>query len=467
MWLWNRAEAQRIDRRTLDSGVPEIELMERAGQRSAKKILSLFPKIRSVIVLCGPGHNGEDGLIASRVLQAELKQRHSLKASVTVFRFPQDADRFLQQNLHADLWIDAIFGIGLNRKIEKPYSDIIQKLNRHSGSKISFDTPSGLDVETGKPLGVAVHANSTLTIGHPKPGFYLNQGPRLAGAIHCIDIDFPKDIVRHEARSTYLLSRRLVQRWLPTRQPTDHKSHGGSSLIWAGSSSMPGAATLAARAASRMGSGYVYVTCAAALQFHPEAILWKKQDFSHLRAALIGPGLGLDKKIKHYLHQLHDAQIPVVIDADALTMAARFQMKPFAENWVATPHAGELARLLGCTAADIESDRLKYARLAQAQWGGTFVLKGYHTVVATAEVLVVIPTGNVALAKGGSGDVLGGMIASLMAQGLSPDRAALTACYLHGWIADQWLRDQKDHLSLTPSDLIEAIPHALYRFRNI
>jgi NAD(P)H-hydrate epimerase len=462
MWLWTREEARRIDRRTLDSGVPETELMKRAGRKSAERILTLFPKIQSVVVLCGPGHNGEDGQIAARVLKAGL----SPSASVTVFRFPEDAERFLQQDLRADLWIDALFGIGLNRRIENPYFKIIQKLNQCSGLKVAFDTPSGLDIDTGNPLGIAVQADVTLTIGHPKPGFYLNQGPRFAGVIHAIDLEFPKSIVTSEAHSTFLLSRRLVQRWLPIRQPTDHKSRGGSSLIWAGSRLMPGAATLAARAASRLGSGYVYVTCAQALQFHPEAILWKRSDYSRIRAALLGPGLGHDVKIKSYFQELRQTQIPVVIDADALTMAARLQLKPLPNHWVATPHAGELARLLDCSAEDIESDRLKYARLAQRQWGGVFVLKGYHTVVATSEVSVIIPTGNVALAKGGSGDVLGGMITSLMAQGLSPDRAALCACYVHGWIADQWLRDQKDHLSLTPSDLIEAIPRALYRIRR-
>ncbi|MGZ5280289.1 MAG: NAD(P)H-hydrate dehydratase, partial [Pseudobdellovibrionaceae bacterium] len=368
------------------------------------------------------------------------------------------------KKLKADLWIDAVFGMGLNRSIQEPLQSVIRKFNESPGIKVSLDTPSGLDVNTGEIWGCAVRADSTLTVGQPKPGFFLNHGPNHTGSIYRINIDFPRSLVLKEARSVFLLAHPLVQRWLPVRTSTAHKGEGGATLIWAGSSSMPGAAVLAARAASRIGSGNVYVTQSEVLKNHPEAILWKNQDFKKIRAALLGPGFGLDPKMKSYFQVLRQVGLPSVIDADALTIAAKFKLGPFPENWVATPHAAELGRLLGCKASEVQSDRLKFARLAQQHWGGTIVLKGFHTVIATAQVSIIIPTGNVALAKGGSGDVLSGMIAGLMAQGVSSERAAMVGCYVHGWMADQWVRD-KDYLSLTPSDLIAAIPQALFQLR--
>jgi len=459
MWLWTQKEAKRIDEKTVQSGIASAsELMEKAGRRSAQMILCLYPKARSIFVFCGPGHNGDDGRIVARELQKQNRQ-------VQVFNLPTQAADFLQKKRQADLWVDAIFGMGLNRGIREPLQTVIQKINESVGIKVSLDTPSGLDVDTGEILGCAIRADATLTVGQPKPGFFLNQGPAHTGSVYPIDIDFPRSIVFEEARSVFLLQRPLVQKWLPVRTSTDHKGQGGATLVWAGSSSMPGAAVLAARAASRIGSGNVYVTQNQVLKHHPESILWKNQDFKKIRAALLGPGLGLDPKIKSHFQTLRNAGIPAVIDADALTMAAELNLGPFHHSWVATPHAGELARLLDCKAIDVESDRLKFARLAQQRWGGTILLKGYHTVITTAQVSIIVPTGNVSLAKGGSGDVLSGMIAGLMAQGLSSERAAMVGCYIHGWVADQWVRE-KDYLSLTPSDLIAAIPQALFQLRS-
>lgn len=465
MWLWTRQEAQSIDQKTIQSGISATVLMEKAGQRSAQKILQLYPHIRSAVVLCGPGHNGKDGQIVARELKKHFQLMKESTATVQVFNFPQDSDLFLTSHHQPDLWVDAIFGLGLNRNIEEPYLKVLQKLIQQPGLKVSLDLPSGLDANTGLPLPVSVKADCTLTVGHAKPGFYLNQGPEHVGKIHCIDIDFPKDISLSEARSTYLLSRKLMQRWLPTRLATDHKAKAGSCLIWAGSEFMPGAAILAARAASRMGAGYVFVTRPEVLNTHPEAILWNQSGFEKIRAVLLGPGLGLQADVPSYLQTLRQTNLPAVIDADAITLAAKMNLKPFKSNWIITPHAGELARLLNVNAADIEADRLKYARLAQKTWGGTIVLKGFHTVVATSEVLVIIPTGNAALAKGGSGDVLSGMMVALLGQGLTPERAAMVACYVHGWMADQWLLQKKDVISLTPSDLIEGLPKALHQIR--
>ena len=184
-----------------------------------------------------------------------------------------------------------------------------------------------------------------------------------------------------------------------------------------------------------------------------------------MSSILVGPGLGAGPKTFQWIQKLSKQPPPVVIDADALTVAAQKKFSPFPTNWIATPHAGELSRLLQITASEIEADRLSAARKAQQKWGGIFLLKGFHTVVAFPQVTVIIPFGNAALGKGGSGDVLAGMIAGFLSQGVPLQKAPLLAAALHGWMADQWLRDGKDILSLTPQDLLQMLPQTLKKWR--
>jgi len=263
-----------------------------------------------------------------------------------------------------------------------------------------------------------------------------------------------------------VLKHKQLQKWLPTRKKTDNKSQGGRVLIWAGSKTMPGAATLSAKSASRMGAGYVHVSNSKVLQFFPEAMIWDKKDLSRFSAVLIGPGMGVNQTTLKALRKLKKTSIPVVIDADALTVAARYKLFPFPSHWVATPHSGELSRFLNISADEVQKNRQYAIEIAQKKLGCAILLKGFQSLFCDGKNIDLIPTGNVALAKGGSGDVLGGMIVGLLAQGCSPREATLLAAYLHGEMADQWIKEKKDHLSLTPSDLIEKIPEALYRLRK-
>jgi hydroxyethylthiazole kinase-like uncharacterized protein yjeF len=339
------------------------------------------------------------------------------------------------------------------------------QVNSSSGMKFSLDTPSGLDVDTGNILGAGFKSHFTLTVGNPKPGFYLNHGPELCGKILRIDAGFPPEICKRIARSVFLLPRKLVSKWIPERASTDNKTRGGKTLIWAGSSEMPGAAILAAEAASRVGSGYVYTSEREVLKFRPEVIPWNGS-LEKITAVLIGPGLGTQTLSREKYQKLVASACPVVVDADALTAAANLKLVPFPSNWIATPHAGELSRFLNLSAKEIELDRLSAARLGQNLLGCAVLLKGFHTVVAFPKISVIVPTGNVALAKGGSGDVLGGMIAGFLSQGLSTGRATLLASYLHGKIADDWIREGHDILSFTPTDLLNALPKALQQLRR-
>ncbi len=266
---------------------------------------------------------------------------------------------------------------------------------------------------------------------------------------------------------TYILRSDQVKKWLPARKNTDNKSQGGRTLIWAGRKVMPGAAILASEAASRVGAGYVYVSLPQVVNSFPEVIPWADRHFEKINSVLIGPGVGVGVSIKKTIQKLKATNLPVVIDADALTVAARYNLAPFPNHWIATPHTGELSKFLKVSSVEISKNRLLAARLAQKILGCTVVLKGFRTVVAFEKISVIIPTGNVALAKGGSGDVLGGMIAGFLAQNISPEKSALIACYLHGLIADNWVKSGRDYLSLTPSDLINDIPFVLSHLRNL
>jgi NAD(P)H-hydrate epimerase len=481
MWLWSRQEAKKIDKETQAAGISAAYLMESAGQKSASQILKLQPKARSAIILAGPGHNGGDALVVARSLsQQGLKtlvieiapsqgtQQSSLRISQgQKYMGPRISPKdFLKNPREADLWIDGLFGIGLSRNLDPEVEMLISLVHAQKGARISLDTPSGLDVNTGCILGAAFHSDWTLTVGHPKPGFFLNQGPEVCGKIISIEIPFPQEICQAEGHSIYLFNRRLAQRWLPKRKATDNKSQGGRCLILAGSKKMPGAGLLACRAALRVGSGYVYTSQPEAVYSSPEILPWSSKNFSGFQSVLIGPGLAEENQIEKWLRGLRQTSIPVVIDADALTVIAKKKLFPLPEHWVATPHAGELSRLLQTPAKKIESDRLFYADQGHRLLGCNLLLKGFHSVAKTQTASFIIPTGNVALAKAGSGDVLSGMIAGLLAQGLPPEKALLLGSYLHGLMADHWIAKGQDFLSLTPTDLIENLPQALQQLRT-
>lgn len=261
---------------------------------------------------------------------------------------------------------------------------------------------------------------------------------------------------------------------LPERKKTDNKTAGGKCLIIAGSRGMFGAAVLAATAAARTGAGYV-ILMTDQKKFssvkHPDFLLvdYKKQKLADLKfnAVAIGPGLGQSAHTLKILKQLIKLNVTnVVIDADALNLCAKHQLYPLPSSWVATPHEGELSRLLKVSSSSIKKNRIQSAQKAVKKLGCTVVLKGNQTVVATTKKTFIVNSGNPALAKAGTGDVLTGIIAALLSQDLKPVDAACLGVFIHGWLADQWIKNKKDHLSLMASDLLALLPEALYQIRN-
>ena len=311
------------------------------------------------------------------------------------------------------------------------------------------------------------------------------------------------------ANTHFAVTKRWAAKLLPERAPLSNKSHYGHTLVIGGSPSMWGAGILACLSAYRVGSGYVSFTSAvdanaadanaadanaadasvtnsevtAALSAHPEILHATDCSLATLReiltasnkkpkfsAVAIGPGLGLKENqrelIKKYLMALKGTKIPVVVDADAITVLASSEMRDLPANWVLTPHAGELSRLLGVSAQSIEENRYFYAVKASQMLGCLVLLKGFHSVLADQQKVYVILSGNASLAKAGTGDTLTGMIAGLMAQNMSAKDAALLGCYLHGRLADEWVKQNNDMISLTALDLAGLMPALIKKLRE-
>lgn len=261
---------------------------------------------------------------------------------------------------------------------------------------------------------------------------------------------------------------------IPVRKETANKTAGGRCLIVAGSEGMFGAAVLSATAAARVGAGYV-ILLTDAKKFNscknPDFLIAdaraKKIDENDFSAAAIGPGLGKSRQALQLLKELLKVKrVSVVIDADALNLFAAHFSGALPAHWIATPHEGELARLTGLSAAVIRKDRMAAVKKAQKKLGCVLLLKGSKTLVATSSRVFEVQSGNKALAKAGTGDVLTGMIAGLLSQGCGPEQAACLGAFIHGYIADEWIKEKNDYLSLMAGDLLQRIPQALAKLRK-
>lgn len=509
MRITTRTQIQTIEAKAAKSGLSEETLMESAGYQAANWIRQNFPELRSlnVAVIAGMGHNGADGLVVAREL--------SLATKVTVF-CSESSRPLWQKNFKKlrglnmtirspqefragdfDILVDALYGIGLNRELAVDDRALVNAMNTRTEGRssknlksilpaiISLDVPSGLDCDRGLILGTCVCADHTLTFNRSKPGFFVNDGPSCAGRVHILDIGLRE--FDSLANTHFSVTRRWVARNKPQFGEQIHKSDRGRTLLIAGSAKYPGAGILSARAALRCGSGYVQLASDGASNAsweNPDFLVSdisdlflrtdsnKKSTSPKFDAVAIGPGLGVNSKAHNLIVQLKDSNFEnVVLDADAITVCVNEKLFPLPASWVATPHAGELGRVLKVDAATIESDRFRYAEEGRRTMGCQVLLKGFHSVLATHSKetgnVIVIPTGNSALAKSGTGDVLTGMIASLMAQGMSSTRAALFGSYLHGWIADRWVAMGRDPAGMMASDLIANLPRALQYFQKL
>jgi hydroxyethylthiazole kinase-like uncharacterized protein yjeF len=421
------AEMGAADRAAIAGGIPGITLMDAAGRAVARAVMRHFAPCR-VLVLAGPGNNGGDGYVAARhllargwpVALAPLAPPRAGADAAEAARLwrgpivPFDAERARA----ADLVIDAVFGAGLDRPLEGRVAEVIGAARR----RVAVDVPSGVDGDTGAAL-CAAPAELTVTFFRFKPGHFLFPGRSLAGRLMLAPIGIPESVLGPIAPRTFLNTPRLWR--LPSPRPEDHKYRRGVVGVMAGE--MRGAAVLAAEAARRVGAGMVRLH--AETPFPPPApgLIVTSEPPPQNAVLVAGPGLGI-ARARALLPALLAQGQRLVADADALTAFAGTP-EALRGATVLTPHEGEFARLFG----PIGADRLAAVRQAAARTGAVVLLKGPSTVIATPEGETAISvSGPPSLATAGSGDVLAGIIAALLAQGMRPFAAALAGAWLHG-----------------------------------
>ena len=500
-----------IDRRAIDSGVPSIELMEAAGQGVTQVVENLLGERqnRHIVILCGKGNNGGDGFVIARqaaqsgatvqIFTATSASEITGDAKTNLDRLPPDivqpVDRIatVQNALNnADIAVDALLGTGIQGPPRSIYAELIDALARAKCPIVAVDIPSGLNADTGQIEGPCATATCTVTFALPRIGHFFYPGRAQCGKLHLIDIGIPPSAIENEGISTYLIDNRRCARLLPHREPDAHKGNCGRVYILAGSVGLTGAAALSANAALKGGAGLVTLGVPKSLndiletkvteamtQPLPEI---KKVRCLSLRARgeiqracrtadsiAIGPGLGTHRETVELVRRLvRDLNCPAVIDADALNALAGDldAIRACETPLVLTPHIGEFARLTGYSIAEIQRDPIARATEFASDIGATIVLKGAPTIVSTPEGETHInPTGNPGMATGGTGDVLTGLLAALIGQGLTPSDAACTAVYLHGLAADIAAKET-GHISLIASDIIENFAAAIHQIRN-
>ncbi len=524
--LADTSSMQALDRFSIESlGIPGEILMESAGRAVLERILvrrrsALARRTgeaeREVLVVCGGGNNGGDGLVVARHLHqlgvpvrvvavsgraafrgdAAANLARAMAAGLAVQEGDDAIGQAAEHRPAAGIIVDAVFGTGLNRVVEGRAGDWIRRINdaRSSGAYvIAVDLPSGLEADTGAVLGVAVAADETVTIELAKPGLAQEPGRGLAGRIWLAPIG-----IAHEAPGveidTYLWSRRAAGHNLPERPSAGHKGSFGHVLVVAGSQGKTGAAHLSASGALRAGAGLVTLACPAGLADvlevkTTEAMTVPVADTSdrsfaaaaedailalaHARDVIaMGPGVGVHPEARALMRSLAKRlDRPLVIDADGLNAFSEEEgliamLKDRRAATILTPHPGEAARLLGCSVAEVNRDRVSSARSLAERSGAVILLKGAASVIAEPAGRVWInPTGGPALATGGTGDVLTGVAAAFLAQGVDAGRAAALAAYVHGAGADRLSRE-KGEGGVLASEIADALPTTIMELRR-
>jgi len=438
------------DARTIAAGTAEPELMERAGRAVAWRVRRVLGGTygRRVVVICGKGNNGGDGVIAAAALRA-----WGVGVDVLHLEDGVSADRLARLLARADLAVDAMFGTGFRGTLTGTARAVADATAAAAVTVLAVDIPSGVDGLTGEVRGPAVRADHTVTFAAPKPGLYFQPGRALAGAVHVADIGID---VGDDPLRTAVVEDADVAAWVPPRATTTHKWRSGV-LVVGGSGGMTGAPMLAAHAASHLGAGIVIAAMPGAAAAHASgtevithampadasggitraAVPELTPDLDRFGAVVVGPGLGRSDEIAATVAAL--ARVvpgPLVLDADAL-VAIGTDLGPVRDRsapTILTPHDGEFERLTGARPGP---DRIDAARTLAARAGAVVLLKGPTTVVAAPDGRVrVNPTGTADLATAGSGDVLSGMIAAFCAREVEPLEAAAAAAFVHGRAAE-------------------------------
>jgi len=511
MLVLSAKEMAGLDEQTIhEVGIPGIVLMENAAQGAAAFFLRVVPDLveRRITVVAGSGNNAGDGFALARIFHSKGAQvsvvclRSPLKLSgdalinfknlekigipITVWKAAEDFDAQWEPIYKSGAIIDAILGTGLKSEVKGLYRDIIERINGLNVPVLAVDVPSGLDATTGLPLGAAIKATATATFGFLKIGHLIERGAELVGQVEVIDIGIPPGLVQSAGIERYWLTGQLLSSWIEPRHPATHKGQAGHVCILSGSIGKTGAATLVCLGAARAGAGLVTlfipeslnpimeVKLTEAMTFPIAETLEKTAasaaldqilDFLQGKQALaMGPGISTNEDTATLVKELLvKARCPVVLDADAITAVSEDPaiLRKAEIPLVLTPHPGEMARICHCTVSDVQRNRLESASRFSREYGVVLVLKGHRTIIAAPDgKLAINSTGNPAMASGGMGDTLTGIIAGLLAQGFDPFQAACLGVYVHGAACDRIFGGVSSR-GLLATDMLDQVPHVL------
>ena len=503
-------QMRELDRLTIQQyGVPSLTLMERAGAAITQAIVERFARNakNGVLIVAGKGNNGGDGLVVARLLKkkripcevALLARQDELSADAThnlraflklkgkVSEIAGDNLELLSQRLRKNsLIVDAILGTGMKNDVRGRFAEAITLLNASGLPIVAVDIPSGLNADKGTPLGVAIQAEMTVALGLAKLGEVIYPGLNFVGDLVVADIGIDPRALTAVAPQTELLDRETM-RWLVPRRAADtHKGTYGHLVVVAGSRGKTGAAILACRAAMRTGAGLVTLAAPRSLNsifatslvevmteplrenanevMEPLSDAEWRALLERKNALLFGPGIGVNDATQNTLRWLlRNLSLPWVIDADGLNNLALElgRLRHAKTAPILTPHPGEMARLVGKDNATVNADRIGIARSFAVEHRCHLVLKGARSVIASADGKVFInPTGNPAMASGGIGDVLAGILTALLGQGFCAEDAMKLGVYLHGFAGDR-VAATKGEIGLIASDIIDDLPAAL------
>ncbi|HWR41812.1 NAD(P)H-hydrate dehydratase [Sporomusa sp.] len=508
-------EMREIDRIAIDDyGIPGAVLMENAGVAVVRQLETIMEPLseRKFCIFAGKGNNGGDGYVIARHIANQggkvkvflLGEKEAVsgdarinldiieRMGIDIIEINNDRvwDKVKVAATFADCLVDALLGTGFRGELSGDMAQLIDIINAAGKLVIAVDIPSGVDADTGRICGNAVRATHTVTFGLPKPGIFLYPGAEYAGELAVADIGIPTAIVAGQNIKQNIIMADTIRTILPRRSPAAHKGMAGRLAVVAGSRGLSGAAAMTAEGALRAGAGLITLAAPASLQdvlavkltevmtrplaetlagaISQEAVREIISLASANDVMAIGPGLGRHEETAAAVRAvIVAAECPLVIDADALDALAGYtdSLSDCAALPVLTPHPGEMARLTGLSIQAVNADRVNVARQAAGEWGSIVVLKGARTVVAFPDGEVYINTsGNAGMATGGTGDALTGIIAGLIAQGLSSHDAAVAGVYIHGLAGD--VAAAAGMVGMAATDLIKAVPAALYGIKG-
>lgn len=502
-------EMKKIDKLAIEKyGIPGVILMENAGMAVFKEILKEFGVEYNISIFCGRGNNGGDGFVIARHLldkgydikvfiigekggisgDALINYRIIEKLGADIKEIINDNDliNLKESIIDYPIVVDALFGTGLNKKISGIGERVINIINKYSKYTIAVDIPSGVVGNNGKVYKSAIMADKTVAFSLPKCGNLIYPGAEYNGELIIADIGIPKEVIKNVELNYNLIDLEAIENNLPSRKRDTHKGSYGKANVIAGSLGMTGAAILSCKAALRTGIGLIKLFIGESLNPSvkagvPEVITVPLQEMrkgvigiNHIDKIIeetkkanvltIGPGCGNTSELSEIVKRvLFDVEVPLVIDADGLNALAKniewlLEKK---SKIVITPHLGEMSRLANIPIDEIKDNLIKAAKDFSEKWNVIVVLKGASTIITSPEGETFINiNGNPGMATAGSGDVLTGIITGLIAQGLEPLQAAVTAVYIHGLTGDRAAKEKGEY-GLVAGDLVECLPYTI------